>query len=145
MSRPEFCVVPNCPNRPHDQIKVPVCGQHATSIYLDVKPILASATKEHYLAAARSIPPKLGPKGPRRMQEGAVYFFRIGEHIKIGWSANPRQRARQLGADKILLVLPGTPDDEKALHARFGQSWSHREYFHPTQEILDFVAQSRVA
>lgn len=75
-------------------------------------------------------------------EAGFVYFARIGDVIKIGFSRDPKLRARQLGADALLHAEPGTWEDEQRLHAAFvhlkvpGRSL---EYFHAGPDLLSFI------
>jgi hypothetical protein len=80
------------------------------------------------------------PAGP----SGWVYFFRAGDHIKIGWSRNPKARKASLSTAspfdlEFLGQLPGTEDDEQALHQVFAHLRVKREWFTPDPLLLAFI------
>lgn len=75
-----------------------------------------------------------------------VYFIRSGDEgpIKIGWSKSGVLRlwALQVGNPEQLHVIarmPGTIDDEAALHERFRHLHIRGEWFAPGQALLSFV------
>lgn len=73
---------------------------------------------------------------------GTVYFARVGELIKIGWTSNLSPRMSHLHADAVLFTRPGTRHDEKALHAMFNHLLVRgREWFRPDPELLAFIAE----
>jgi hypothetical protein len=72
----------------------------------------------------------------------SVYFAQVGEYVKVGYSADPIQRAHTLtrngerpddipfGADVDLIGwIPGDRKLERALHHRFGSHWIAGEWF----------------
>ena len=138
VSGEEFCVMPKCRAEPHDLIAVPLCARHAMRVYGEMKE----------LAESRPVPrpavTSLGDPSPRRnsnREPGSVYFMRIGQTIKIGFSTNVKQRARALGADEVLATMPGTRALEKTLHAKFGPYWLRGEYYEPAPELLAYIAK----
>jgi hypothetical protein len=72
----------------------------------------------------------------------AVYFVRMGDFVKIGYSATPKDRiaSLQTGCPQPLEVLgiwnAGTKTDEKAYHERFAAHRTHGEWFHAVPDIL---------
>lgn len=76
-----------------------------------------------------------------------VYAVRLPDGIiKIGWTKdfNARRRAFTSDYDAILAVMPGTFDDEQAIHARLAQHVARgREYYHPHAEVLACVNELR--
>lgn len=76
------------------------------------------------------------------------YIYFIGSEevplIKIGCTGYPATRliAFQSGSPvklKMLCSLLGTEEDEKKLHSKFSNCWSHGEWFHKTEELSDFI------
>lgn len=63
--------------------------------------------------------------------DGWVYYMRINGHIKIGYTANLRQRSRNYPpGTELLAVEPGTRDLEKQRHGQFSRSLAQgREWF----------------
>jgi hypothetical protein len=75
-----------------------------------------------------------------------VYFIQAGEGgpIKIGYSANPRDRMASLQTAssvrlKLLGVVPGAGANEQALHERFGDLRTNGEWFLPSARLLGFI------
>lgn len=131
------CAIPRCTREKYAGLTDMVCSYHARRIFTEVREMLEAATEEHRREALRH---GRGTARPRRdLQNGYVYFFKCGELVKIGWSANVRQRARDLSADRVIGYFPGTPQDEKAIHARFGYCWDHGEYFAADPELVAFA------
>jgi len=48
-----------------------------------------------------------------------VYYLRLGERVKIGTTANPRQRFAALGHEEVLAFEPGDRAVEQRRHAEF--------------------------
>jgi hypothetical protein len=75
-----------------------------------------------------------------------IYFIQSKSdgRIKIGSSANPDARLKQLqtgSSDELILLgtLPGSENEEKALHEIFVQHRTNGEWFFPAKEIFDFI------
>lgn len=76
-----------------------------------------------------------------------VYAVRTPDRlVKIGFTTDLDRRIRGFGSvwADVLLALPGTPDDEAALHHRFAAYVARgREYYFPTIEIMQWVNTER--
>lgn len=83
-------------------------------------------------------------------REPAVYFIACGDDlIKIGHTTNLRSRLRSLRTAtpkelRVLLVIPGTRDDEQELHRRFSAHRAGREWFFRCDAILEFISAHRI-
>ena len=101
-------------------------------------------------AARYHVEPKLGRNGARASLGPVVYAIRTMDGlIKIGSTVNLGRRLRSLksefGEHKLLCFQPGTPADEKALHAKWRPHRAHgREWYHPAPEILDWINENRM-
>lgn len=78
--------------------------------------------------------------------KSAVYFFRQGRKIKIGFSTNPMSRLRtlQIGAHvriEFYYSTPGGRDLERKLHKEFAQFRVAGEWFLFAPEIRDWIDQ----
>lgn len=63
------------------------------------------------------------------MESGLFVYIGVRNGVaKIGLTREPQRRARQLRLH-LLLVLPGGPLEEKALHRRFADARIDREWF----------------
>jgi hypothetical protein len=70
-----------------------------------------------------------------------VYYIRFGDRMKIGTSANPRQRLGTLRHDELLAFELGGRSVERARHARFArQRYDRTEWFALDGELRAHVA-----
>lgn len=83
---------------------------------------------------------------------GYVYFIQSshGGPIKIGFSTNPEHRLATLQTAnphplKLLAVLPGIKETEKDLHAMFGRSKHHGEWYEATRDLIRFIGLVKAA
>lgn len=80
-----------------------------------------------------------------------VYFLQMDNadaYVKIGYSNNINGRVADLQVSSpydIVLVdrLPGDRELERNLHRRFARYRVRGEWFRPSQEIFDFLKQTR--
>ena len=71
-----------------------------------------------------------------------VYYIRFGDRIKIGTSANPRQRLGTLWHDELLAFERGDRRVEQRRHSQFAGSRMQRtEWFHADPSLLEHIAQ----
>lgn len=73
-----------------------------------------------------------------------TYFIRDAEGIKIGRSIHPRSRMHDLQAGngsklELLLAVPCERLSEPEAHKKFRHLKTHREWFRPEQDLLDFI------
>lgn len=79
-------------------------------------------------------------------REPVIYFISAdGELIKIGYTTNLGARLRSLRTAhpkelRILLVIPGSLDDEQELHRRFADFRVGREWFKLDEPIINYIA-----
>lgn len=82
-------------------------------------------------------------------REPVIYFICAGDDlIKIGHTTNLDARLRSLRTAhpkelQILLVIPGSRDDEQQLHRRFADLRVGREWFRHDGPISDYIAGHR--
>lgn len=86
----------------------------------------------------------------------SVYFAKVGRYIKVGYSANPERRVRNLfqsatryGAPRdisaqtpreLLAAVDGTKDSETRAHASLGDFRVMGEWFIDEPEVREFMA-----
>lgn len=94
-------------------------------------------------SGAEAVPVRCG------IADGFVYFFRVGEFIKIGYSGAPQTRVsgiqRQGGPKpRLLLCFPGSPDDEKYYHRAFAdlRKPGAGELFRAEPALTDFIKET---
>lgn len=69
-----------------------------------------------------------------------VYFVRLGNRIKIGWSTNLAQRLSNLQPEEVLAVIPGDTTLERELHRRFAKHRVVGEWFEDCPSIRAYIA-----
>lgn len=72
------------------------------------------------------------------LEYGWVYYLRVGDQVKIGFSSNVHQRLRSYPPGSELLAMePGDKKLERRRHNEFGE-WlvAGREWFQPSEELL---------
>lgn len=76
-------------------------------------------------------------------REGSIYYFEVGDLIKVGYSMRPYARLKDYPpTTRWLAVEPGTTAIERARHSLFHAHLSHgREWFHPHPEVLAWIDQ----
>lgn len=83
-------------------------------------------------------------------REPIIYFIACGDDlIKIGHTTNLRSRLRSLRTAtpkdlSVLLVVPGTRDDEQELHRKFEAHRAGREWFSRCDAITEFISAHRM-
>lgn len=75
--------------------------------------------------------------------QSQVYYIRIGDHIKIGYSTNLKQRISQLRLQQsaLLATEPGGRELEKERHRQFSADRiiSNREDFDPSPRLMAHI------
>ena len=104
-----ICCIPHCERERTSRVSIHLCEHHiekAWAAYHVINeadmPELENIERDMYSPNAR----------------GTLYVIRVGDLIKIGWTANPRERMYQLQPDAVLHYQQGTRQDEANLHAQ---------------------------
>ena len=92
-----------------------------------------------------SIPANAGPSAAREPYsepEPLVYFVRIGDMIKIGYTTNLRLRVHGLSVtmNQVVATEPGTEEREAELHRRFAHLREFGEWFRAGPDLLKYIA-----
>jgi hypothetical protein len=140
------CAFRGCKQPPVEGLDFPLCPSHCQMVYLTVKGMIKAATPDA-LAQATDGRRKHLARGPNVLASkriGTIYFVRLGNLIKIGYTTNLQQRLGDLRRDhhrepEVLATMPGTMGTEKALHAKFGPLWERGELFRPGPDLLDYI------
>lgn len=85
------------------------------------------------------------------LERGYIYFIRCNNadgFIKIGFATNTGLRLSALGVGapyplELLAVMPGSREDEAALHERFSSDHVRGEWFQPTATLLEIIARAK--
>jgi T5orf172 domain len=97
----------------------------------------------HELQAQRALEAR-----PPQRSRGTGTIYALGNNngqVKIGWTGRPLgERVRDLSLAsgvhlEVLGTIPGTQDDEAAIHQRFAAARGHGEWFKRTPEINAWI------
>ncbi len=69
-----------------------------------------------------------------------VYYLRYADRVKIGTSANPRQRLGAIWHHELLAFEPGDRTVERRRHAQFAQLREGGEWFRAADELIAHAA-----
>lgn len=143
-----YCRWPGCRVEPIDT-QLPLCERHFTYIgerFMDERSVLGSK----YVRAAQPALEERREAVRERAQRVAdtqadrsvVYYVRIGDHVKIGYTCRLPQRLSALRVDRdaLLAVEPGSRDEEAKRHEQFtAERQGRRENFNPSRRLLAHV------
>jgi hypothetical protein len=124
-----------------DGSPVRLCGHHLREVYEFAQDLVSSrwdgAVREYVTDLQDTFkPPRSVTKRPR---PGFVYFIRLGDRIKIGYTENVKQRLSQLPHEEVLGVVPGTMDDEQGWHKLLADYRTVGEWFRAEPDVLAAV------
>jgi hypothetical protein len=146
----EFCDLPTAEDMPF-----PICARHARAVYARwaeyaghhaeaVRGTAALLSAE--MRKLRRPSPEMEERLQRREQamqeQSQVYYVRLGDHVKIGYSINLRQRlnALRVDADALLATEPGDQKLERQRHLQFAdERVGRRENFNPSRRLLEHI------
>jgi len=72
-----------------------------------------------------------------------VYYVRIGNRCKIGYTSNMRGRMATINPEEILATEPGTVDLEQMRHREFAALHSHGEWFRLEEPLTSHIDRLR--
>ncbi len=128
-------------------IPIPVEVIAATLRSSGIDDVLALTGKPRVPTFANPFDPKNQPKRPAGSR--TVYFIQPaqGGLIKIGVAQHlpSRLATLQTGSPlelRVIAVMQGGEPVERELHKRFAADRRHGEWFEPSPELLDFIAQN---
>lgn len=89
----------------------------------------------------RSLPTYTPPPGVRRQPDlGCIYYARIGNRCKIGYTTNLRTRMQNINPEELLAVEPGDEQQERHRHDQFRALRTHGEWFRYEDALVAHVA-----
>lgn len=141
---PFFCAYPQCTD--HSQWRdTPLCPEHAALMWKTFDEHASEAHKQvirgdHREAAAEVRAGESAIQARRRAtinRPGSIYYLRVGDRVKIGFTTDLYRRMMQYPPNSELLAShPGTPALEKEMHQDFSRHLADgREWFHPNAEL----------
>lgn len=135
------CHVYGCTARIRETSPVPVCEPHGIEIarvfqvHLDIE--RAHEARRHQSARESKKPPE-----KRRDGREVVYYVRIGDCIKIGYTRRLRRRMSSLRVttDHLLAIEDGGRELEAQRHREFvGDRLGRMENFRPSEALLEHI------
>ncbi|WP_183665782.1 GIY-YIG nuclease family protein [Neomicrococcus aestuarii] len=129
------CCIPHCERKAHATQHMPLCERHLAKAWAEFE-VLHGAEVEN----AKDERADFGdPNLP-----GVVYFVRVMDMLKIGWTSNLRGRISTLQADALLHFQQGTRKDEAAYHKQFREHLvAGREWFSYNEQTENMVMEIR--
>lgn len=150
-SRFDRCSWVGCRAECVDEIEL--CWYHfrlAGLTYINARSIfgasaLAEQRQKREAAAAERRANERDPSDLAR-ERSVVYYIRLGDHVKIGYTTLLRDRVIQLrcSRDSVLAVEPGWREREAERHAMFApERVGRREDFNPSRRLLGHITAMR--
>jgi T5orf172 domain. len=99
-------------------------------------------TREEIDQIRRSMKAHAPMSKPAHVPKPMVYYFRVGNRIKIGHTTNLAIRIKDLAPEEVLGWEPGPPPLEKQRHREFRQHRTAREWFKDCDAIRRHIAES---
>lgn len=147
--RPRECRWPKCKA---EQVEpdIPLCERHFTLVgisFLARRNPLSDPDRAARREAARADQEThLEQRAERMKAQSVVYYVRIGDHVKIGYTINLRQRlgALRVDDDALLATEPGGRQLERERHLEFApERVGKRENFNPSRRLLAHIEAVR--
>jgi hypothetical protein len=76
----------------------------------------------------------------RRDVRARVYYARVGNRVKIGYSLDVKRRMVNINPEELLAVEPGGPIKEAERHQQFASLWVHGEWFRFDGPLIEHVS-----
>lgn len=130
---------------------LPLCDHHATVAWRQIQsrkgdPLIMRTTAEVDAELRHRQATKEAEAAARRKADrnGHMYFVRINDLIKIGWTRNLGRRLKEYGAGAELLChYPAHADEETALHRQLRPSLAKgREWYHHDDVVSMHIADT---
>lgn len=139
-----FCDASGIPEAPF-----PICTKHASQLYAFIRESVDAASSDPERSAdvmmalcarrqVRSVP-------TTDASRSVVYYLQVGDHIKIGYSANLARRLKTYPLNRRLLATePGGEAEESHRLAEFAEFRDMgREWFRPGDRLVGHINRLR--
>ena len=78
-----------------------------------------------------------------------VYFVKANSKVKIGYAEDPSKRIPSIQTSspyelEVLLIIDGSYERERELHAKFQNYRATGEWFDLSAEIIDFITENHI-
>lgn len=128
----EFCDSPSMPDTPF-----PICPKHAAKIFMHLRDKVNGATWTDKVDAVLAAQPTR-KRAPARV--GTIYYVRMGDLIKIGYTGNLTQRMRAYVGGDLVAKERGTLTTEAQRHKQFAAHLARgHEWFHAAPELMEHI------
>lgn len=141
------CCHPKCGVPILDNSMIEVCYDHGMEIGRHFLAQLTSERREAEQVRQRERAMRWSEERMRRRLAGelVVYYVRLGDYVKIGYTKSLRERMRNLRVampEGLLAIEPGGPDVERQRHQEFATERVHarREDFRPSDRLMAHIA-----
>lgn len=143
---PIGCGVKGCGEVNYDDRRPYLCRNHGLAIAQRFQAALRAVAEE---AAGEQVRQRRAARATARRggfeeAPACVYYARIGDIIKIGFTRHlwARMRALRVSHLDLLAVEPGGREVERARHLEFRAERAHArmENFHPSERLLGHIA-----
>jgi len=96
--------------------------------------------------ASRRLSAELKSADPFTLLDGeVVYYMRIGNRVKIGWSSNLPSRLATINPEELMTTEPGNQGLERARHDQFKDLRTHGEWFRLEEPLVAHIEEMRRA
>lgn len=109
--------------------------------------VAAHAINRYWGVAEPAPQPPAEQREPLAEGAGFVYFLLVGTAVKIGFSRSPLGRVSDIQANNpsaltMLVVVPGTMRDERAIHDALAADRMQGEWFHASARAINVMLRS---
>lgn len=128
------CIWTLCTEEASEVYHVPICQKHVLLVWSLVEEHRQEVEPEQALTEMRE-------RRPASNHSGWIYYLRVDQYIKIGYTKNLHQRMGQYPPNAELLAEhQGTLADEQEIHGRFAAYLeTGREWYSASDEIMAHI------
>lgn len=123
---------------------MPICPNHAWQV---AQHFMEALTEQARIDAEKAMEQahEARERTHGNREDPVVYYARIGDYIKIGYTTRLKNRLRTLRVDELLAIEPGHADLERHRHQQFAAERIdlRRENFTPSQALYTHIAGLR--
>jgi hypothetical protein len=80
-------------------------------------------------------------KAEEKRQGAVVYYMRLGDMVKIGWTTNLATRKAKINPQEILATEPGDATVERERHKQFADLRVHGEWFRLESPLTKWISE----
>lgn len=135
-----FCDAPSMPELPAS-----ICPKHAARIFMHLRDFVGKADRSdlamRLISASEQRSRDTYAAAPiREVMAEVVYYVRVGDHVKIGYTTNLRNRMQAYPTGRLLATEPGGLTLERQRHEQFAHALDvGREWFTITPDLMGHI------